>query len=99
MSFMNNVQSFEMSKKQLKSKRGQWQVILHNDDHNTFDHVVECLIQICNHSYIQSVQCAHIVHNCLQCSIFVDYYDECELVYNELLEQGLMVSISKANKI
>jgi ATP-dependent Clp protease adaptor protein ClpS len=99
MSFTNNVQSFEMSKKQSTSKRGQWQVILHNDDHNTFDHVVDCLMQICGHSYIQSVQCAHIVHANLHCSVFVDCYDECESVRADLHECGLTVTVLKVKKI
>lgn len=96
---MNNAQLSEMSKKQSPSKRGQWEVILHNDNVNTFDHVIDCLMQVCNHSYIQSVQCASIVHNASKCSIFIDSYDECEAVYEELLKLGLLVTISKYKKI
>jgi len=43
-----------MLKKQLLNKRGTWLVILHNDDQNTFDHVVNCLMDICQHVYIQA---------------------------------------------
>lgn len=95
---MNNVQSSKMSKKQSTSKRGQWQVVLHNDDYNTFDHVIACLMEICNHNYLQSVQCANIVHGSLQCSIFVDSYDQCESVYEELRSEGLTVTLSKYKK-
>lgn len=98
MSITNNVQLLEMSKKQSLSKRGTWQVLLHNDDHNTFDHVVNCLMDICQHSYIQSAQCAHIVHTALQCSIFVDSFDECSAVRDELHEQGLSVTVLKYKK-
>ena len=96
---MNNVQLSEMSKKQSTSKRGQWEVILHNDNVNTFDHVIDSLMQVCNHSYIQSVQCASIIHNVSKCSIFIDSYDECEEVYEELAKLGLLVTISKYKKI
>jgi ATP-dependent Clp protease adaptor protein ClpS len=37
-------------------------LVLHNDDVNTFDHVIACLIQICGHELIQAEQCALIVH-------------------------------------
>ena len=38
------------------------EIILYNDDVNTFDHVIECLVKICEHTYIQAEQCAYIVH-------------------------------------
>lgn len=45
------------------------QLILYNDDVNTFDHVIDCLISICNHSVTQAEQCAYIVHYKGQCSV------------------------------
>jgi len=94
---MNNVQLLEMSKQQSISKRGMWQVILH-DDHNSIDHVIDCLLEICGHNYIQSVQCATIAHNTKQCSIFTDSYEECVEVQQELEDYGLTSTISKYKK-
>jgi ATP-dependent Clp protease adaptor protein ClpS len=37
-------------------------VILLNDDVNTFDWVIECLVEVCEHDYIQAEQCAMLVH-------------------------------------
>lgn len=37
-------------------------LILYNDDVNTFDHVIECLVRICNHDELQAEQCALLVH-------------------------------------
>ena len=37
-------------------------IVLYNDDVNTFDHVIECLIRYCKHSLNQAEQCATIVH-------------------------------------
>lgn len=95
---MNNVQSSGMSKKHLTNKRGKWEVILHNDNHNTFDHVIECLMDICAHNYLQAVQCATLVHQKSKCSIVVDTWDECEIICTDLAEQGLTVTISKFKK-
>lgn len=39
-----------------------YQVVLYNDDVNTFDWVIECLIEICGHDAIQAEQCAMLVH-------------------------------------
>ncbi len=37
-------------------------LILYNDDVNTFDHVIECLVEICRHEPTQAEQCALLVH-------------------------------------
>ncbi|MBK7640025.1 MAG: ATP-dependent Clp protease adaptor ClpS [Bacteroidetes bacterium] len=37
-------------------------LIVHNDDHNTFDWVIECLISICKHTKEQAEQCALFIH-------------------------------------
>lgn len=38
------------------------QVVLYNDDVNTFDWVIDCLVSICRHDPIQAEQCALLVH-------------------------------------
>jgi ATP-dependent Clp protease adaptor protein ClpS len=98
MSFGNKQRLSEMSQKQSKKKRGQYQIILLNDDHNTFDHVINCMIDICGHSYYQAVQCATLTHGAKQCSIFVDSYEECESVWEHLYGEGLNVVITKYKK-
>lgn len=40
----------------------EYKVILYNDDVNTFDWVIECLIEICEHDELQAEQCALLVH-------------------------------------
>jgi ATP-dependent Clp protease adaptor protein ClpS len=87
-----------MSKNQSKKKRGQYQVILIDDNFNTFDHVIDCLIEICGHNYYQAVQCATITHNAKQCSIIIDSWDVCQEVYEDLIKQGLTVTVTKHEK-
>jgi ATP-dependent Clp protease adaptor protein ClpS len=88
-----------MSKKNLKpvSRRGKWSVILHNDNRNTFEDVTNALMDVCGHSYLQSVQCAVITHEVGQCKVFNDIYTDCELVYKNLRELGLRVSVEKCS--
>ena len=98
MNYSNNAQLYEMSAKNLNNKRGKWEVILHNDNHNTYDHVVNCLIEVCGQNYLQAVQCATLVHNTSKCSIIIDTWDECEDICTELHNHGLTVTISKFKK-
>ena len=56
-----------ITKKKTKSKVEEilskpYLLVLHNDDWNSFDHVINCLMKFCGHEYEQANQCAHIVH-------------------------------------
>lgn len=44
-------------------------IILYNDDVNTFDHVIHCLIKYCKHTEDQAEQCAMIVHYKGKCQV------------------------------
>jgi ATP-dependent Clp protease adaptor protein ClpS len=44
-------------------------LILINDDINTFQHVIDCLMSICDHSELQAEQCAYIVHYKGECAV------------------------------
>ena len=97
---MNSAGLLEMSSKKLKpkSKRGTWQVTLHDDPVNTFDHVIECLVDICAHNEFQAHQCALIVHNRKRCVIYKDNWSGCEVVKQLLRAQGLTVTVEKYEK-
>ena len=38
------------------------QIVLYNDDVNTFDWVIESLIEVCEHEPLQAEQCTILVH-------------------------------------
>ena len=38
------------------------QLIVYNDDYNTFDWVIQCLMEVCNHTQEQSEQLSILVH-------------------------------------
>ncbi|MEE4214670.1 MAG: ATP-dependent Clp protease adaptor ClpS [Bacteroidales bacterium] len=44
-------------------------LILFNDDYNTFEHVIESLVEICGHDPVQAEQCAMIAHHRGSCEI------------------------------
>jgi len=44
-------------------------LVVFNDDHNTFDHVIETLIKICKHDPMQAEQCTMLIHYKGKCSV------------------------------
>ena len=46
----------------LEQETQKHEIILHNDDVNTFDHVIDSLILVCEHTELQAEQCAILVH-------------------------------------
>ena len=68
-------------------------LILYNDDHNTFEHVITCLQNYCDHSSIQAEQCAWIVHNNGKCSIKRAAFDRLKPIFEALLDAGLSAVI------
>lgn len=66
---------------------------LHNDNENSFEYVIACLIRFCKHEPLQAEQCAMIVHNNENCHISSGCYAEMELVKENLEEMGLKVSM------
>lgn len=55
-------QNPHLSPKGKKQKVNQKSLVLFNDDFNSFDHVIDCLVAICEHDPIQAEQCALITH-------------------------------------
>lgn len=68
-------------------------LILYNDDVNTFDYVIDCLIEICNHESNQAEQCAMITHYKGKCAVKDGEYDELDLMKNQLHSKGLSAVI------
>lgn len=44
-------------------------LVVFNDDFNTFEHVIDTLIKVCRHTTLQAEQCANIIHNRGKCSV------------------------------
>jgi ATP-dependent Clp protease adaptor protein ClpS len=68
-------------------------LILHNDDFNTFEWVIECLVKICKHEPNQASQCAHIVHFTGKCDVKRGDHETIITMYNKLKSCGLSVTM------
>lgn len=69
------------------------ELILFNDDVNTFDYVIETLIRVCDHTPEQAEQCAIIVHYKGKCTVKTGSYDDLEPRCSLLLDAGLSAEI------
>lgn len=68
-------------------------LVVYNDDYNTFDHVINCFVNILNHSTQQAEQCARIIHNNGKCGVKSGDYEELVMYKYLLIELGLNVVI------
>jgi ATP-dependent Clp protease adaptor protein ClpS len=68
-------------------------LILHNDDYNSFDFVIECLMDVCKHEFEQANQCAHIVHFIGKCDVKRGEHKKIQKMYQSLKSLGLSVTM------
>ncbi len=68
-------------------------IIVYNDDVNTFDHVIACLVGICGHSSHQAEQCAMIVHNSGKCKVKSGGLGEMIKMAERLIDNDLTVEV------
>jgi len=69
------------------------EIVLFNDDVNTFDHVIDTLIRVCKHTAEQAEQCAILVHYKGKCTVKTGSFDELKPQCTQLLEAGLSAEI------
>ena len=70
-----------------------WHLVLYNDEHNSFDHVIEMLVRVCNHDATQAEQCAMLVHFKGKCTVMSGAYDDLEPKCTKLLSADLTAEI------
>ena len=71
----------------------QNEIVLYNDDVNTFDHVIDTLIDVCEHTAEQAEQCSIIVHHKGKCIVKTGLFKDLEPRCSKLLLAGLSAEI------
>lgn len=72
-----------------------WAIVLYNDDVNTFDWVIECLVKYCGHDEIQAEQCAWFVHTKGKYPVKKGVIEDLLPVCSALCDNGLSATIEK----
>ncbi len=71
----------------------QKNLIVFNDEVNTFDHVIESLIKVCKHDALQAEQCTWLVHYKGKCQVKRGEYEMLEGMCTALLNRGITAEI------
>jgi ATP-dependent Clp protease adaptor protein ClpS len=70
-----------------------YSLIVWNDEVNTFEWVIETLIDICKHSHEQAEQCAMIIHTQGKYSVKQGMYEELKPMCDAITERGIGATI------
>ena len=68
-------------------------LIVWNDEVNTFEWVIESLIEICQHSYEQAEQCAYIIHFKGKYAVKHGSYEDLKPMCDAITERGIGATI------
>ena len=71
----------------------QNEIVLFNDEVNTFNHVIDTLVDVCDHTPEQAEQCSLIVHYNGKCTVKTGEYTDLEPRCSRLLQAGLSAEI------
>ena len=69
------------------------EIVLFNDDVKPFEHVIETLMDVCEHTPEQAEQCSLIVHYNGKCTVKTGEYKELKPKCSRLLQAGLNAEI------
>ena len=77
----------------LEKEVNQHHIVLHNDEVNTFDFVINSLINVCEHTKEQAEQCTWLVHFKGKCTVKTGELKELEPRCSKLLSLGLSAEL------
>ncbi|SFI70886.1 ATP-dependent Clp protease adaptor protein ClpS [Kaistella treverensis] len=70
-----------------------YKLVLWNDDVNTFDYVIEALVEICEHTLEQAEQCTILVHYKGKCTVKTGSLEKLKPMHEKLLARSLTSEI------
>lgn len=70
-----------------------YKLVLYNDDVNTFDFVIDALIEICKHTLKQAEQCTILVHYKGKCTVKTGSMDLLKPMHEKLISRSLTSEI------
>ncbi len=77
----------------LEETKAYNELILWNDDVNTFGHVIDTLVELCGHSSEQAEQCAYIVHHKGKCAVKRADFETLSPICIAILDRGISATI------
>jgi ATP-dependent Clp protease adaptor protein ClpS len=68
-------------------------LIIHNDDVNSFDWVIETLIDICGHTYEQAEQCSLLIHYKGKYAVKTGNFESLKPMKDGICDRGINATI------
>jgi ATP-dependent Clp protease adaptor protein ClpS len=68
-------------------------LIVYNDDVNTFEHVINTLIKVCGHSAEQAEQCTYLIHYKGKCTVKIGNFEELTPMRQSICDKGISAEI------
>lgn len=68
-------------------------LMVYNDDHNTFDHVIDTLVKVCKHDVHQAEQCTFLIHYKGKCSVKKGQYEFLKPMREGITSAGIKAAI------
>jgi ATP-dependent Clp protease adaptor protein ClpS len=68
-------------------------LVVYNDDVNTFDHVIQALIDVCQHEPMQAEQCTLLIHHKGKCTVKIGSYEELEPMCVAIHDRGISADV------
>jgi ATP-dependent Clp protease adaptor protein ClpS len=77
----------------LTDEQEPFHLIVWNDEVNTFEWVIETLVEVCGHSYEQAEQCAYIIHFRGKYAVKEGSYDDLKPMCDAITDRGIGATI------
>lgn len=68
-------------------------LIVWNDEVNTFEWVIETLIEVCGHTYEQAEQCSYIIHFKGKYAVKEGSYEELKPLCDAITDRGIGATV------
>ena len=90
---MSTIEKVKEKRKEQEVTAINNEIIVYNDDVNTFDHVIDTLVRVCKHDDLQAEQCALLVHYKGKCTVKTGSIEELTPQCSALLDAGLSAEL------
>lgn len=70
-----------------------WELVVFNDDVNSFDHVITTLIEVCDHTPEQAEQCTIIIHFKGKCGVKSGEFEELASLRQQITKRGISAEV------
>ncbi len=91
--FPETITETDIEEEILRAEKKQNELVIYNDDFNTFDYVIDTLVRVCGHDVLQAEQCTLMIHYNGKCSVKRGEFKKLRPLCENIQERGLTAEI------